>query len=59
MGHANEEVNQKADYAMKTAFEQPTAFLEGFKEKEEVQEGPKVLPLDKKPKSSFASKFRK
>ena len=43
---------------MKTAFEQPTAFLEGFKEKEEVQEGPKVLPLIR-PKSSFASKFRK
>ncbi|HGP3675199.1 MULTISPECIES: hypothetical protein [Bacillus cereus group] len=60
MGHANEEVNQKVDYAMKTAFKEPTAFLEGFKEKEEVQEGPKVLPIDKKPvKSSFASKFRK
>lgn len=59
MGHSNEEVNRKADYAMKTAFKDPTAFLETFKEKEEVQEGPKVLPLDKKPKSTFASKFRK
>ena len=47
IGHANEEVNQKVDYAMKTAFKDPTAFLETFKEKEEVQEGPKVLPIDK------------
>ena len=45
---------------MKTAFSEPKAFLEGFKEKEEVQEVLKVLPIDKKPvKSSFASKFRK
>ncbi|MDA1570029.1 hypothetical protein PDK93_28850, partial [Bacillus cereus] len=36
MGHANEEVNQKVDYAMKTAFKEPANFLEGFKEKEEV-----------------------
>ncbi|MDX5785421.1 hypothetical protein SIM32_13225 [Bacillus cereus group sp. WSBC 10925] len=60
MRHSNEEVDKNVDYAMKTAFKEPMAFLEGFKEKEEVQEGPKVLPIDKKPvKSSFASKFRK
>ncbi|MGI2730954.1 hypothetical protein ACRS6Y_11420 [Bacillus cytotoxicus] len=44
---------------MKQAFSDPTVFLEGFKEREE-EEGPNILPIDKKPvKSSFASKFRK
>ncbi|MCU4785521.1 hypothetical protein OCF11_13815 [Bacillus cereus] len=45
---------------MEQAFSDSKAFLEGFKEKGRgTREGPKVLRLDKKPKSAFASKFRK
>ena len=55
----NEEVQRQTEYAMKTVFSSPTAFLE-FEERNKPQEEPKVLPFEKgEPKAGFSSRFRK
>ncbi|MCL7747046.1 hypothetical protein [Halalkalibacter alkaliphilus] len=56
---SNDEIEKRTDYAMKTVFSSPVAFLE-FEKKNKTLEEPKVLPFSNNEKiSKFSDRFRK